>query len=769
MNAIFHIGETVPRREDAALLRGEGNFLARRPHHGCAHLAVVRSPLAHATIESIDLGAALAMEGVLLGLVATDLGRNGPMPAADLTDASAPAFQPVLAADRVRYAGEPVAIIVGETPSAARAAAKAVLLRLSPLRPMRSLDEALGQDAVRLRAAHGNAVHELHHRVGEPEAAFDAAQTVLEQRFSFHRVAAAPLEPRGVEAWVDPDTGVLRVAATTQIPGPAREALAALLDRPVEAVAYESLALGGGFGCKEAFYPEEVLVAETARRLGRRVRWSETRSEHFVATSHGRQGDATLRLALSADGTVAALAVDGRSDIGAGYNFASNSPGAAMGAMVRGPYRIPNFTGHTMSVTTNKTPLNVYRGAGHPQAVFAMERMMDAAARTLGIDRIAIRRRNLIADDAFPVDRGVSYPGAGRIVYDSGQYARCLDAALEAIGHAHFAARRRAYEAEHPQLRLGFGLAMLVELTATGPDESISLSVAASGEVTIGTANVEIGQRMISALTQMLSDQLGIAPEAIVVEGGRALAGGGGTYASRGAAVTGAAVADGAAKLKALAIAAVAGRFGVSADTLGWGDGGVTGLPGRNAPLGLAEIAQWQPLSVTGEFRVPASSFASACHAAVLSVDVETGVVEVLDYAVAHDCGRVLNPQGVDDQIMGGVMQGIGATLFEEIAYDDGGLPRTRGYMDYTIPVAANVPRFHLRHIETPSPLNPLGMKGAGEGGFVGVPAALVSGIEDALAEFHLVLTDDGPYTPSRVLGLIAETSHQPPTERSEP
>lgn len=770
MNAIFRIADTVPRREDAALLRGEGRFFVKREPIDRVYLAVVRSPVAHAAIDGIDLKAALKLDGVLLGLVASDLTRNGPMPAADLTEASSPAFQSVLATDRVRYAGEPVAIVIGDTPAIAAAAAKAVVLHLSPLAPMRSIDEALGHNAAQLRSAHGNGVHALHHHVGEPEAAFAAASTVLEQSFKFHRVAAAPLEPRGVEAWADTETGLLRVAATTQTPGLARDALAALLDLPPEAVAYEPLALGGGFGCKEAFYPEEVLVAEAARRLGRRVRWTESRSEQFVATSHGRQGDATLKMALSDDGIVTALAVEGRSDIGAGYNFASNSPGAAMGAMVRGAYRIPNFSGHTMSVTTNKTPLNVYRGAGHPQAVFAMERMMDAAARRLGIDRIAIRRRNLIADDAFPVDRGVSYPGAGRIVYDSGQYALCLDEALEAIDHTQFAARRRAFESEHRHMRLGFGLAMLVELTATGPDETVGLNAATDGTVTIATANVEIGQRMTSALTQILSDQLGIPAESIFVRGGQAMAGGGGTYASRGAAVTGAAVADGAVKLRALAIAVVAHHFDVAVDTLSWRDGCVVGLPGRNAPVGLGEISRWQPLSATGTFHVAGSSFASACHAAVVAVDIETGVVEVLDYAVAHDCGRVLNPRGVDDQIMGGVMQGIGATLYEEIVYDAAGLPLTRGYMDYTIPVAANVPRFHLRHVETPAPLNPLGMKGAGEGGFVGVPAALVSGIEDALTQFNLVLADDGPYTPSRVLGLIADASSpQPETERSEP
>lgn len=764
-----HIGSSVPRRDDAALLRGDGAFFSRLARADDLRLLVIRSPLPHATIRCIDLGQALEAPGIVLGFVAADLVRNGPLPAADLTDASLPAHQSVLATDRVRYVGEPIAILVGASLDALRDAARLVRLDLLPLPAVATIADALAPGAPLLRDGLANAVHPLHHDVGAVDQAFAEAELVLDGRFRFHRVAAMPLEPRGVAAWTDAATGRLHVAAATQIPGAARDALADLLGLDRDRVAYEPVALGGGFGCKEAFYPEEGLVAEAARRLGRRVRWQETRTEHFSSTVHGRDSRVHLRMALGADGVVTALDLDGQSDIGAGYSFASNSPGAAMGAMVRGPYRIPNHRATTVSVTTNKTPLNVYRGAGHPQAVFAMERLMDRAAAATGLDRVEIRRRNLIARHAFPHDRGVSYPGAGRIVYDSGDFERCLDEAVDAIGYGDFSARRAAFERDTPHLRLGLGLAMLVELTSTGPDETVVLRACRDGMVTVDTAGVELGQRAGSALTQILSDRLSLTPDSIRIHHGQPISrSGGGSFASRGASVIGAAVADGAARLVDLALERAARQFDIAIDRLAWRDGGIVGLPGRNAPLELGELLSLTgeaEFAVIGEVSVPQSSFASACHAAVVSVDVETGTVAVLDYAVAHDCGRLLNPAGVDDQIIGGVMQGIGVTLFEEIVYDGAAMPHTSSLMDYPLPVAANVPRFHLRHVETPSPVNPLGFKGAGEGGFVGVPAALAGAIEHALSAFAVRLDDDGPYTPSRVLGLLHSPAPQPPSE----
>lgn len=760
------IGGAMPRREDAELLRAGAPFFADLPRPDHAHMVVIRSPLAHGHILSIDVSAAQAVPGFRLALTAADLRRNGPLPSLDRSEASLPAPLTVLADGRVRYAGEPVAAIVADTEAAARVAAASVRLSLDALPAVLAPAEALETSAPSLHGEAGNAVHTLEHRVGDPEAAFASAALVLEETFAFHRVSATPLEPRGAAAELDPETGRLTIAATTQVPGIARVALAELLDRDVDDILYEPLRLGGGFGLKEALYPEEVLVAVAASRLGRGVVWQESRSEHFVGAAHGRQGSARVRMALDGEGIVTALSVDGLSDIGAGYGFAGNSPGAAMGGMIRGPYRIPAFQARTRSVTTNKTPLNVYRGAGHPQAVFAMERMMDKAARTLGLDRTLIRRRNLIGKDAFPFDRGVSYPGAGRIVYDSGDYERCLGEAMAAIGADGFAARRDAFEAENPGCRLGLGLAMVVELTSTGPDETVELSVDAAGRVQVATAIVAIGQGIESALTQVLSAALGLDTDDIAVHCASSLLrhSGGGTFASRGTSVGGAAVADGAEKLKRAAIALGAELHPEAGAALDWAEGGLVGIPGRNAPLSLAELvaaAGSERLAVTGSFTVPASTFASACHAAVVSVDVETGVVDVLDYAVAHDCGRVLNPHGVDGQIIGGVMQGLGATLYEDLAYDAAGTPLVRGLLDYPLPVAANVPRFHLRHVETPSPLNPLGFKGAGEGGFTGAPAAIVGAIEDALRDQPVSLTDDGPYTPARVLTLLRDACRQ--------
>lgn len=759
MTAPWRIGESVPRREDRALLTGRGGFFAAHHPARALAMAVVRAPLAHGTIDAIDVTAAQGLAGVAVILTAADLDRNGPLPAIDVEEGALPAHRPLLAAGRVRHVGEPVAVVVAETAEAAREAAAAVRLEIRPLPPVLDTAASLA-GAVRLYDG-DNAAGTLHHAVGDPEAAFAAAAHVIDETYRFHRVQANPLEPRGALATIDPANGRVTVAASTQIPGVLRAALAALTGLAADGIAVTPLPLGGGFGAKEAVYPEEILVAIAALRLGRPVRWQETRHEHAVATAHGREGSVRVRMALDADGVVTALDVDGLSDIGAYYGFAGNFPGAAMGGMVRGAYRIPHFKARTRSVVTTKTPLNVYRGAGHPQAVFAIERSMDRAAAALGLDRVAIRRRNLIPADAFPHDRGVAYRGAGRIVYDSGDFARCLDEALAAIDAEAFPARREAFRASHPEHRLGIGHAMVVELTATGPAETVDLSVAADGRVTIAVGAVEIGQRAASVLTQIASDALGVDPGTIAVRCSADLAvSGGGTFASRGAAVLGAAVLDGADRLKAAAIALHADLTSQEPAALSWDDGGIVEPGRRNEPVRLADVAaraghELSRLTVTGFFEPSQSSFASACHIAVVAVDVAIGTVAVLDYAVAHDCGRVINPAGVDDQVTGGVMQGLGATLFEAMPYGDDGQPLARGFLDCPIPVAANLPTFHLRHIETPSPVNPLGAKGAGEGGFTGAPAAIVAAIEDALSEFGLQLTDDGPYTPSRLLGLI--------------
>jgi CO/xanthine dehydrogenase Mo-binding subunit len=765
MNRPWRIGENMPRREDVPLLRGETEFFAARRSMAQAVMLVLRSPVACGGIVNLDVAAALAVPGVLMVLTAKDLVQNGPLPCVDVAAASSPAFQTVLACDDVQYVGQPIAAVVASAPGAALAGLAAFDLDITPRPPMLLLEMA-------------KEVHILNPAIGDPERFFADADLVVEGDFAFHRVSASPLELRGVEASVEGDPRRVTVRATTQIAVAARGYLASLVGLPQDQVAYEPLRLGGSFGLKEAFYPEEVLVATAALRLGLTVRWEETRFEHFVGSTHARQGRAHVRMALTREGEVTALNVDGRLDIGAGYSYVGNSPGAVLGAMIRGPYRIPHFAGRTASVITNKTPLNVYRGAGHPQAVFAMERMMDKAARALAMDRIEIRRRNLIPPDAFPHVRGTPDPGPGGkpIVYDSGDFERCLDEALDAIGADDFAGRRAVHQTSHATERLGLGVSLMVELTSTGPDETVALEVGRDGRVTVFSAPVEMGQRADSALAQVLSAALGIAPEDVEIRCGdnKDLPSGGGAYGSRGAAVCGAAVAAAAERLKAEAIGLAAEIEGLPQEALSWSEGGVVGCPRRNAPLRLAELLDRAPtgterrLAVTGTFKVPAASCASAAHAVVVAVDIETGVIRVLDYAVAHDCGVILNPRGVDGQIIGGVMQGIGAVLNENLPYAEDGTPLARRLMDYPLPVAADVPRFHLRHVETPSPLNPLGLKGAGEGGFTGAPAALVSAIEDALSEFGLQLDDDGPYPPSRVLALIRDAAvARPPSENA--
>ena len=476
-----------------------------------------------------------------------------------------------------------------------------------------------------------------------------------------------------------------------------------------------------------------------------------------------------MRAALDAAGIVTAVEADCLADIGAAYSLFSNTPSAAV-ATLRGPYRIPHFRSRSRSVVTNKTPLNVYRGAGYPQATLAMERIMDIAAARLGLDRAEIRRRNLLQPEAFPVDRGVAYPGCDTMVYDSGNFPALLDSTLEAIGYRDFAARReRAAEAHDnaaaAEVSLGLGLAFVVEMTAGGGVEPARLRLKADGRLQLLSGITAIGQGSETTMAQILSDHLGLPTDMIEVLAGDTddSPDAPGTFASRGATMGGNAACRAGDALIREARQLAAELRGLHVDDVAWKHGALA-LRGSDQPLTLTSLRHAaeargidarRRLDVTARFDDSGAGYASACHAAIVSVDRATGVIRVLDYAVTHDCGRVANPLLVDGQIMGGVVQGLGASLFEALEYSGAGLPLCKTYMDYVLPSAATAPRFILRHIETPSPLNPLGMKGAGEAGCSGAAAAIVNAIADALGPEVTLPGGSGPFTPPLVLELL--------------
>jgi carbon-monoxide dehydrogenase large subunit len=752
-----HFGQPTPRREDGALLTGRGIFLADLIRPDMAVMRVIRATVPHGRITRLDFGAVADDPRCIGVLSAADLpAGTGVLPAADLVAGSAAVHQQVLAREVVRYAGEPVAVLLAVDPYAAEDLAEQVVIHYEPLPVVMDVRAGTRADAPLLYPQVGsNVVHETTQQVGDPDGAFAAAAAVIEVAFEFQRLSAQCLETRGVVARLDPASGRYLLHSSTQIPQILRRELARITGIDPGRLRVVAPQVGGGFGAKEAVYPEEVLVLLALQRFGRPVYWLEDRLESFSATCHGREESIRLRAAVSADGLITAVEADCLADIGAAYSFLGNTPGAAV-ASIRGPYRIPHFRSRARSIVTNKTPLNVYRGAGYPQATLAMERVMDLIAAELQIDRAAVRRRNLLPPEAFPVDRGVSYPGCGAVVLDSGNFPALLDSTLEAIGYAQFASRPAEPD---PDVTLGLGLSFVVEMTGGGGAEPARLRLLPDGRLQLLSGIVPIGQGTETTLAQILAGHLGVDLDCIEVRTGDTddTPDSPGTFASRGATLGGNAACRAGDAFIDRARHLAAELRGVPVEQVAWQAGVLIDRNRPAMPLTLAQlvtdaaasgVAASGRLDTAVRYEDDAVSWASACHAAVVELDRPTGVVRVRDYAVTHDCGRVANPLLVDGQIMGGVLQGLGQCLYEAIRYDPSGLPQSRSYMDYVLPTAATAPRFILRHIETPSPLNPLGMKGAGEAGCSGAVAAIANAIADALGPQATVPNGSGPYTP---------------------
>jgi carbon-monoxide dehydrogenase large subunit len=758
------------RREDAALLSGKGKYLADQIRPGMAAMHVIRSKVAHGRIRRIDFSA-ITQDPACLGVFSVvDLPAGiGVLPAMDLVDDSAPVHQHVLARETVRYVGEPVAAVLASDAYVAEDLAERVVVDYDTLPTVLDVQAGIESNAPLLYPALGsNIVHQTTQRVGDPDQAFADAVTIVEETFRFQRVIGSSMETRGAVAFIDPATERYVLYTSTQIPQILRKELAKITGVSVDRLRVVAPQVGGGFGSKEAIYPEEVLLLLVLQKFGRSVYWLEDRQESFSATVHGREESIHLRAALDADGVVIALEADCLADIGATYSLFSNTPGAAV-ATVRGPYRIPNFRSHARSVVTNKTPLNVYRGAGHPQAVLSMERIMDLAAAATGLDRAEIRRRNLLQPEVFPVDRGVAYPGCGRVVFDSGNFPALLSSTLEAIDYQGFPLRR----AQVPEgVSLGLGLSFVVEMTGGGGAEPARLRLLPDGRLQLSSGITPIGQGTETTLVQILADHLGVPAEQIEFIAGDTddSPDAPGTFASRGATMGGNAACRAGDVFVRQARKLAAELRGASVEDIAWRNGVLIESNRPYEPITLGSLmkeaeAQGLPskgqLDVTAQFDDSGVGFASACHAAVLEIDKGTGAIRVLDYAVTHDCGRVANPLLVDGQIMGGVVQGLGGCLFEAIRYDETGAPLTKGYMDYVLPTAATAPRFILRHIETPSPLNPLGMKGAGEAGCSGAVGAIVTAIADALGSGVRLPEGSGPFTPAMIREILRNTQQK--------
>lgn len=771
-----YFGASVRRREDPRFLRGEGRFVDDITLPGLLHAAFVRSPHAHARIRAVRTERAARLPGIVGVFTFEDLARwMKPLP----TFGSPPpglaqriefrikhAPQYPLARDTVRYVGEAVAVVVAESRYVAEDALDLVLVEYEPLPPVTDVQAGGEAGAPLLHPAWGdNVAVAFTHAIGDAPAAFRSAETVVRERFKIPRYVGMPMEARGVVASYDRRDSTLTTWNSTQVVHFVQQSVAATLEMPPHKVRVIAPDVGGGFGTKASGYAEDVLIPLVARALGRPVKWAEGRREHNLSAAHARDQLHEIELAATRDGTILAVRDRIWLDLGAFNSWGIVLPYNTV-AHLLGPYRIRNLSVEFKAVVTNKSPNAPYRGAGRPEMVFAMDRIVDCLARELRMDPAELRRRNLIRAEEMPYDTGMPYRDGNPLVYDSGDFPAILESALEASGYARF--RQEQEKLRAGGVYRGIGISAYVEGTGIGPYEGASVKLDPSGRVMVGTGACCQGQGHETSFAQIAADVLGVPLEWVTIMGGDTdrIPFGIGTFASRSAVLAGNAIAAASRRVREKVVEAAAKLLEARPDDLEIEEGRVfvRGVPSSALPFARVIQASFPTYAAPGVVEptfeatvyhhVPTVTFAAAVHVAQVEVDPQTGAVTLLRYVVAHDCGHVINPMIVDGQIHGGVAQGVGGALFEEMIYDTAGQLLTSTFMEYHIPTAAELPPIETVHLEFPSPRNPLGIKGLGEGGAISPPAAIANAIEDALAPWGVRVTE-GPVTPARIAALL--------------
>jgi carbon-monoxide dehydrogenase large subunit len=767
-----HFGARVKRIEDPALLAGRGRFVDDVKLTGTLHACFVRSSHAHARIRSLDSKVAMVMPGVHAVFTASDLPeplRSERMPMLlPNPNIAAMRTQHVLARDEVSYVGQPIAVVVADTRYIAEDAAAALIINFEPLPAVGDCRQGVREDAP---CAHSdlesNIASTFRLGYGDVDAAFARAAHVFEEVFWQHRGGGMAIETRAVLASHDPVSDVITVWSGTQTPHIGRRMLADLMGRDLESIRTIAPDVGGGFGPKAIFYPEEAVIPVAAMKLGRPVKWVEDRREHFLCATQERDQYWSVDIAVDAEGKI--LGVRGRMlhDSGAFVPWGIILPYIAA-ATVPGPYVIPAYRLDTAVVLTNKVPTTPVRGAGRPQAVFAMERLMDRVARELKIDRGEVRRRNFIRPEQMPYEVGLTFRDGKPLVYDSGDYPKGQETALALAEYAGF--RDRQDRARGELRFLGIGLANYVEGTGLGPFEGVTVRVLPNGKVAVATGATSQGQGTRTTLAQIVAEQVGCRIEDIVMTIGDtgAIPQGVGAFASRQAVNAGCSALLAGESVRKQIIALAAHALDVPQSEIDVEDGRAVARTGNRPSLSfgeLARLAQGIPgmslpaghtagLEHTAYYTPPQAAYCSGTHVAEVEVDVMTGGVKVVNYTVAHDSGRVINPLIVDGQVQGGVAHGVGNALLEWMQYDENAQPLTTSFADYMLPMATDVPTCRIAHVETVNPFNPLGVKGAGEGGTIPAPAAIVSAIEDALSPFDVHFSET-PLTPERIVATL--------------
>ena len=768
-------GSRAARLEDPALLRGEGRFVDDLVFSEMLHAAFVRSPHPHAAIKGVDKSAALAVPGVRAVLTLADL---RPLLARERLVVGLPSSsykqdlnRPALAGDEAVYVGEPIAAVIADSRYVAEDAASLVAVDFDPLPAVADCRDALKPGAPTVhRASPHNLLAEFAMGYGDIDAAFAAAAHVFKESLWMHRGGSHSIECRGSVAIFDRYEDRLTLWTSTQTPHAAMRILVDMLGWDEQRIRVITPDVGGGFGPKLVFYPEDMAVSVASIMFRRPVKWIEDRREHFVATTQERDQYLDVEIAVDREARILGIRGEIVHDHGAftarGVNLPYNSA-----ETIPLPYEVPNYRMNVKVALTNKVPVTPVRGAGHPQGVFAMERLLDRVARELGLDRAEVRRRNLIPGSKMPYTKPLKTRGGMPVLLDSGDYPECQRSALEAADWDGFPARQRAARAEGRYI--GIGVANYVKGTGRGPFEGATVRIGPSGKIHVHSGAAAMGQSTRTMLAQIVAEQLGGDMNNIAVVTGdtSTIANGIGGSNSRQTVMAGSSAHLAARKVREKALKVAAHMLEASEQDLEieGSEIRVRGVPGMSVSLGkVAHAVAGTPgyalppgtepgMEATEQLVIDNLTFANGTSVAEVEVDVETGGVRILNYVFAHDSGAIVNPMIVDGQVMGGLAHGIGNALFEWMGYDETGQPLTTNLAEYLLISAPEMPPISMIHHESPTPLNPLGVKGVGECGVVAAPAAIIDAIEDALAEFGVRITET-PLTPSRLRSLVEES-----------
>lgn len=765
-------GSAVKRVEDPALLRGKAKFIDDIRLDGMLHASFVRSPFAHAKIGAIDASAALALEGVHTVMIFADFEAQLINPEL-VVGLPSPAYKedrsrPALAHNEAHYVGEPIAIVIAATRHIAEDAVALVDVEYDPLPVAADAKAALepGAPLVHTDAAH-NLCAEFNMEYGDSDAAFASAAHTFSETLKMHRGGPHPMECRGCLAMHDAMVDETTLWSSTQMPHSLRTTFIDMTGRSENSIRVITPHIGGGFGPKLVVYQEDIIISLATKMIGRPIKWIEDRREHFTITTQERDQYWDVEIAVDADGMIQAIRGGVIHDHGAytarGVNLAYN----AAETTTLG-YIVPNYKMNVRVALTNKVPVTPVRGAGHPQGTYVMERLMDRVAKELGIAPAEVRRRNMVPGDAMPYDTPLKSRGGTAIQLDSGDYIKCMDDTLAAADYAGFPARQAAARAEGRYLGIGF--ANFVKGTGRGPFEMVTVRIGPSGKIMVYTGGTEIGQGHITMLSQIVGEQFGGDMENVVVTdadtGNTSL--GIGTSNSRLACMAGTSAHVAAIKVREKALKVAANMLEASEEDLEIENGEirVKGVPDLKVKLGdVAKAVAGTPgyalpggiepgMEATETVVMDSMTYSSGTAVAEVEVDVETGHVEIVNFVIGHDCGRIINPMMAEGQIMGGVAHGVGNALFEWMGFDEDANPITTNYGEYLLVSAPEMPKVKMVHHESPSPVNPLGVKGIGECGGVPTPSALVCAVENALEPFGVHVTE-APMTPSALLGMI--------------